>query len=54
MAMNGLLNLAEVLQTGNNEIEIAPSIIPKAVQPIQRMLAFAKQINLPSRNLGNA
>jgi quinolinate synthase len=54
MAMNGLLNLAEVLRTGNNEIEIAPSIIPKAVQPIQRMLAFAKQMKLPSRNLGNA
>lgn len=54
MAMNGLLNLAEVLATGNNEIQVDPSIIPRAVLPIQRMLDFAKQINLPARNLGNA
>ncbi|HSM98308.1 MAG TPA: quinolinate synthase NadA, partial [Gallionella sp.] len=42
MAMNGLLNLAEVLETGRNEIFVDPSIIPRAVQPIQRMLEFAK------------
>lgn len=54
MAMNGLLNLAEVLESGKNEIVVDPKIIPRAVQPIHRMLDFAKQINLPSRNLGNA
>ena len=54
MAMNGLLNLAEVLETGKNEIHVAPDIIPQAVEPIRRMLNFARQINLPSRNLGNA
>lgn len=54
MAMNGLLNLAEVLETGKNEIHVDPAIIPRAVQPIQRMLDFAKQVNLPMRNLGNA
>ena len=54
MAMNGLMNLAEVLATGKNEIHVAPSIIPRAVQPIQRMLDFAKQINLPTRGIGNA
>ena len=73
MAMNGLLNLAEVLEragratlnggaqagthlavTHINEIVVEPALIPRAVQPIQRMLEFAKQINLPSRNLGNA
>jgi quinolinate synthase len=54
MAMNGLLNLAEVLKTGKNEIYVDPIIIPRAVQPIQRMLDFAKQVNLPLRNLGNA
>ncbi len=54
MAMNGLLNLAEVLENGKNEIHVDPSIIPRAVLPIQRMLEFAKQINLPTRNLGNA
>jgi len=27
MAMNGLLNLAEVLETGKNEIHVDPAII---------------------------
>lgn len=54
MAMNGLLNLAEVLETGRNEILVDPSIIPRAVLPIERMLAFAKQIGLPTRGIGNA
>ncbi len=54
MAMNGLLNLAEVLETGKNEIKVDPLIIPRAVQPSQRMLDFARQINLPTRSLGNA
>ncbi|KAF0206307.1 MAG: quinolinate [Gallionellaceae bacterium] len=54
MAMNGLINLAEVLETGKNEIRVDPLIIPRAVLPIRRMLEFAKQINFPARNLGNA
>ena len=54
MAMNGLVNLAEVLETGKNEIHVDPVIIPRAVQPIQRMLDFAKQIKLPARGIGNA
>jgi quinolinate synthase len=54
MAMNGLLNLAEVLESGKNEIFVDPAIITNAVKPIKRMLDFAKQINLPLRNLGNA
>jgi quinolinate synthase len=54
MAMNGLLNLAEVLESGRNEIFVDPAIIPRAVQPIQRMLDFAKQIGLPTRGIGNA
>jgi quinolinate synthase len=54
MAMNGLLNLAEVLENGNNEIHVDPSIIPRAVLPIQRMLDFARQIKLPTRGIGNA
>jgi len=52
--MNGLPNLAEVLETGNNEIRVDPEIIPRAVQPIRRMLDFARQINLPTRGIGNA
>jgi len=54
MAMNGLLNLAEVLEKGNNEIHVDPAIIPRAVLPIQRMLDFARQNNLPTRGIGNA
>lgn len=54
MAMNGLLNLADVLERGHNEITVDPAIIPRAVLPIQRMLDFAREINLPTRNLGNA
>jgi len=54
MAMNGLINLAEVLESGKNEIYVDPSIVPLAVQPIQRMLDFAKQIKLPARGIGNA
>jgi quinolinate synthase len=54
MAMNGLYNLAEVLETGSNEILVDPAIIPRAVQPIRRMLDFAKAINLPTRGIGNA
>jgi quinolinate synthase len=54
MAMNGLINLAEVLERGNNEIHVDPAIIPRAVLPIRRMLDFAKQIKLPTSGIGNA
>jgi len=54
MAMNSLENLAAVLETGHNEILVDPAIIPRAVQPIKRMLDFARQIRLPSSGIGNA
>jgi len=54
MAMNGLFNLAEVLESGMNEIHVDPAIARSAVLPIQRMLDFARQINLPTRGIGNA
>jgi len=43
MAMNGLQNLLQVLETGNNEIHVDPSIGRKAVICIDRMLDFAAQ-----------
>ncbi len=43
MAMNGLRNLARVLETGANEILIDAAIRERAVLPIQRLLEFAKQ-----------
>ena len=43
MAMNGLRNLARVLETGNNEITIDPAIRERAALPIRRLLDFAQQ-----------
>lgn len=54
MAMNGLRNLAEVLESGKNEILVDPAIVPRAALPIKRMLDFAKQIGMPTRGIGNA
>ncbi|MBB3122094.1 quinolinate synthase NadA [Pseudoduganella violacea] len=41
MAMNGLRNLAEVLENMNNEIHVDPAIGKDAVRSISRMLDFA-------------
>jgi quinolinate synthase len=41
MAMNGLRNLAEVLETGSNEVRVDPEIGRRAVLCIDRMLDFA-------------
>ncbi|MGN6580649.1 MAG: quinolinate synthase NadA [Bordetella sp.] len=43
MAMNGLANLAEVLERGHNEIHVDASIGERARLPIERMLAFASE-----------
>ncbi len=54
MAMNGLRNLAEVLETGRNEIHVDPEIGRKAYVCIDRMLDFAakKKANVrPSGDL---
>lgn len=42
MGMNSLQNLVEVLESGENEIEVSPALAAKARIPIQRMLDFAK------------
>ena len=42
MAMNGLHNLLQVLETGNNEIFVDEDIRVKALRSTQRMLDFAK------------
>ncbi len=41
MAMNGLQNLADALETGRNRIEVDPATRDKAVTCINRMLDFA-------------
>jgi quinolinate synthase len=43
MAMNGLRNLAQVLETGGNEIVIDEAVRERAALPIRRLLEFAKQ-----------
>ena len=43
MAMNGLRNLARVLEIGDNEIVIDEAIRERAALPIRRLLDFAKQ-----------
>jgi quinolinate synthase len=39
---------------GSNEIHVDPEVGKRAKVSIERMLEFAKQINLPSRGIGNA
>ncbi|HOW62611.1 MAG TPA: quinolinate synthase NadA, partial [Candidatus Contendobacter sp.] len=43
MAMNGLRNLAQVLEAGGNEITIDEAVRERAALPIRRLLEFAKQ-----------
>jgi hypothetical protein len=45
MAMNGLADVARVLETGANAIEVDAAIIPRARLPIDRMLAFTAALN---------
>jgi quinolinate synthase len=40
MAMNSLAGVARVLESGLNEIHVDPAMIPRAREPIDRMLAF--------------
>jgi quinolinate synthase len=56
MAMNGLQNLAEVLESGANEIHVDPAVGKQAVRAIDRMLDFAaakKAKALPSADLAH-
>jgi quinolinate synthase len=43
MAMNGLRNLVEVLESGRNQVHVEAGIREKAVTCIQRMLDFAAE-----------
>ncbi len=54
MGMNSLQNLAQVLRSGENAIEIDPAVRERAVKPIQRMLDFAKTHGIGMQNKGNA
>ena len=54
MAMNGLANLADTLQSTRNEIRIDKDIAVLARRSIQRMLDFAKGLDLGKAPLRNA
>jgi quinolinate synthase len=57
MAMNGLQNLVQVLETGANEIQIDPEAGRKALHGIERMLDFAAsraQTQAPARDYNKA
>lgn len=44
MGMNSLQNLAQVLESGENEIHVSAELAAKARLPIERMLDFAKKM----------
>lgn len=52
MAMNGLVNLAHTLETGENEIHVDPEIGKQAMVSVKRMLDFAEQLKIKAT--GNA
>ena len=57
MAMNGLLNLKQALESadsGRHEIHVDKEIGRRAQASITRMLDFSRQINLPTQGIGNA
>jgi quinolinate synthase len=54
MGMNSLQNLAEVLETGAQEIAIDQELCEEAVKPIKRMLEFAKEHEINMKSKGNA
>jgi len=54
MGMNSLHNLARVLESSDNEVQIDPAIRARAVLPIQRMLDFAEQQKIALKGRGNA
>ena len=53
MAMNGLVNLAHTLETGENEIIVDPEIGKEAMVSVKRMLDFAHQLKLKATGEAN-
>lgn len=53
MAMNGLRNLARVLETGDNEIHVAEDVRRRAQVSVERMLDFARALKRPVLGQGN-
>ena len=52
MAMNTLEKTLACLRQGTNQVQVDPALIPRAVKPLKRMLAFTSAAQLAT--LGNA
>lgn len=52
MAMNTLPRILQALEQGTDEIQVPAELIPRAVLPLERMLAFTRAAQLPA--VGNA
>ncbi len=53
MAMNGLVNLAHTLETGENEIHVDPAIGRQAMVSVKRMLDFSRQLKMKATGDAN-
>jgi quinolinate synthase len=53
MAMNGLVNLAHTLETGENEIHVDPEIGRQAMVSVKRMLDFAEKLKMTATGEAN-
>ena len=51
--MNGLVNLAHTLETGENEIHVDPEIGRQAMVSVKRMLDFAEQLKMKATGDAN-
>lgn len=53
MAMNGLVNLAHSLETGENEVHVDPEIGRQAMVSVKRMLDFAESLKIQATGEAN-
>jgi len=53
MAMNGLVNLAHTLETGENEVHVDPEIGRQAMVSVKRMLDFAEKLKVKATGEAN-
>ncbi|HER62990.1 MAG TPA: quinolinate synthase NadA, partial [Desulfobacteraceae bacterium] len=53
MAMNGLVELAYTLETGENEVHVDPAVGRQAMVSVKRMLDFAEQLKIKATGEAN-
>jgi quinolinate synthase len=52
MAMNGLKNLLSVIESGDQEVHVAPELRERALKPLERMLNFTANVNMKAAGNG--